>query len=67
MHSVKKKWKRQREKIYIKTPDISTRRGNQDEEGSFSKAAVNEPACLSDWLQNSLTVDSTQKSQRFFS
>ena len=33
----------------IKTTDISSK--GKKEEGSFSEAAVNEPACLCDWLQ----------------
>ena len=37
------------------------REGGIKKEEVLCEAAVNEPACLSDWLQQSLTVDSTHK------
>ena len=62
----KKKGNWQREKIYIKTIDVNEK-GEKKKEVLCEAAAANELACLSDCLQNSLTVDSTQKKSAVFS
>ena len=51
---------------YIYKNNVCGREGGiKKKEVLCEAAAVNKPAWLSDWLQNSLTVDSTQKNQRF--
>ena len=68
MDRVGKEKRESTKREYIYKNNVCGREGGiKKKEVLCEAAAVNKPAWLSDWLQNSLTVDWTQKKSAVFS